>query len=1154
MARRWLLLSLFGLFLTTIVFASGPTGTITGTVTDPSGAVVRKARITVLNEATNAARDAETNDDGDYTVALLPPGRYQVTAESAGFRKSIFSDVAVDVDQTVRIDFALVIGATNEEVKVKDTPPAIQTDTSTLGQVVNNRLVQDLPLNARNFLSFALLVPGSQLPAQGSENSTEGGSLSVNGAREQSNNFLLDGVDNNDPYINQYVALPSVDAIQEFKVQSSDYSAEYGRGGGAQINVVLKSGTNAFHGTLFEYFRNRSMDARNYFDFPDCTATSVPGECGDIPALQRNQFGGTLGGPLRKDKTFFFISYEGLRLRQAQTREATVPSVNEWAAVSAPTNGILSILALVAGCPKPSDPSCEAGKNVRALYPQANVPIRLPDGTDDFGNSNTFLSAPVIRESDNLYTAKVDHHFTSVDSVSAHYSLIDQDKFDPFDPVNAFSSLPGYGSYTLNHGQNAGLEWTRVFHSKLLNELRLGFIRMRATVLQQNHGTDYNPQLGFPDVLTRPVDLGYPDVSIAGFDGIGEPVNYPQERHDTTLQVADNVAWTVGRNQFKIGADVHHLRIDNYLDFLARGEWLFLGYVAEGAAAVLGPPCNFGTSGNPGTPGCDASAYPLTELLAGVPDAATAAGKGDNTFNSLRSRGVSSYVQDDIHVVPRLLLNVGLRYEYDTPPVEALNRFSVPDLVPCPLPCTTPASFIQAGTGGVPRATYSPTYTNFGPRIGIAWRPLKTERWVVRSAYGIFYDSSIGQINVFPRINPPYYDLGLYQQNANAPPLWTPQTILLQTGGVAQDEMISPKFRNGYMQQWNADLQYEVLPDWMVDAAFVGSKGTHLSDVIDLNQQDPVTGLFPYPQFASILYVGSDASSSYNSLQLRSEKRTRSGLSLLLSYTYSKSFDDISSVFGGSVGSGLPQNSYDLSADRGPSDFNAVNRFSGSFVYDLPLHKLWARGPGWSGRLLNNWQASGIVTAQTGSPFTVVLAGGSSSAAAAFGNPARPDLIANPFVPGPVLANPTPRCQTTISQGGLAADQVKVPQSWFNPCAFVNPPTVASTGLFAFGTEGRNVLTGPGFTNIDFGLAKSMALGSENHRLMLRGDFFNLLNHPNFDIPGHVFNCVPQPQQPQVCQSVSSGYGGASFGRVPSANSNGGKPPRQIQLSLRYAF
>jgi len=1143
MDPRWLL-PFFGLVLAaTTVFASGPTGTVTGTVTDPSGAVVPKAHITVVNEATNATRDAETNDDGDYTVALLPPGRYQVTAERTGFRKSVLSDVTVDVDQTVRVDFALVIGATTEEVKVKDTPPAIQSDTSTLGQVVNNRLVQELPLNERNFLDFARLVPGSQLPAEGSENSTEGGSLSVNGAREQSNNFLLDGVDNNDPYINQYVALPSVDAIQEFKVQSSDYSAEYGRGGGAQINVVLKSGTNQFHGTLFEYFRNHVMDAKNYFDKPYCTASSTPGTCGGIPALQRNQFGGTLGGPIVKDKTFFFVSYEGLRLRQAETREATVPSQNQWNSVDTSANVMLGILSAVAGCPGSGDPSCQSGTNVRNLYPAANV--------GDPASSNTFLSTPVIRQSENYYSAKLDHHFSSVDSVSAHYSLVDNNVFSPFDPVNAFTALPGYGSYTLGHGQNAGLAWTRVFHSKLLNELRLGFIRNRFTVLQQNHGTDFNTPLGFPEGLTNAVDLGYPDIQIAGFDGIGEPVNYPQDRHDTTLQVADNVAWTVGRNQFKIGADVHRLRLDNYLDFLARGEWLYLGFITQGAAQVF---CGTNTT----NPGCDPTTYPLTELLAATPDAATLGGvpnpgsttKG-NTFNSLRSYGVSSYVQDDIHVVPRLLLNVGLRYEYTNPPVEALNRFSVPDLVPCPAPCTTPppATFIQAGTDGVPKATYSPTYTDFGPRIGFAWRPLKTERWVVRSAYGIFYDSSIAQINVFPRTNPPYYNLGLFEQNSNAPPLWTPQVIVEQPGSVPQNDMISPKFRDGYMQQWNLDLQYEVLPNWMVDAAYVGSKGTHLAAVIDKNQQDPITGAFLYPQFASILYVEPDAASSYNSLQLRSEKRTRSGLSLLLSYTYSKSFDDISSVFGGSVGSGLPQNSNDLSADRGPSDFNAVHRFVGSFVWDLPLQRLWAHGPGWSKGILDNWQAGGIVTAQTGSPFTVVLAGGNSSAAAAFGNPARPNLVGDPFVAGPVAANSDPRCQATISQGGFAADQVKVAQSWFNPCAFVNPPMGASSGLFAYGNEGRNVLTGPGFTNIDIGLSKSMALGSENHRLQLRGDFFNLLNHPNFDIPAHVFDYTCPPA-PQPCKN----FGGASFGKVLSANSYSDKPPRQIQLSMRYVF
>jgi hypothetical protein len=1077
-------------------------------VTDPSGAVVPKVHIVVINEATNAARDAETNPDGDYTIALLPPGRYRVTAQAPGFRKSIFGDVTVDVDQTVRVDFTLQVGATYEEVRVKDTAPAIQTDTSTLGQVVNNRLVQELPLNERNFLDFALLVPGSQLPAEGSQNSTQGGALSVNGAREQSNNFLLDGVDNNDPYINQYVALPSIDAIQEFKVQSSDYSAEYGRASGAQINVVLKSGTNQFHGTLFEYFRNRNLDAKNYFDLPGCTATSAPDTCGDIPALQRNQFGGTLGGPIRNDKTFFFLSYEGLRLRQAQTRVATVPSQVQWATAAALSQEIF-------GCPM--NPSCTIGQNVFNLYPAANV-------GSDLANSIKFLSAPVTRRTDNLYSAKLDQHFSATDTVSAHYSLIDQPIFNPFDPVNAFTNLPGYGSYTLNHGQNAGIEWTRVFQSRLLNEFRLGFIRMRATVLQQSHGTDYNAALGFPDVLTNPVDLGYPELSITGFDGIGEPVNYPQDRHDTTIQIADNVAWTVGRNQFKIGIDLHRVRIDNYLDFLARGEWLFLG---DTAAGILQ---QFGGS-------CDPATCALAQVLGAVPDAAI--GVSGNTYNSLRSHGVSTYVQDDIHVVPRLLLNVGMRYEYNTPPVEALNRFSVPDLSSNSAACSPVPNcqFIQAGTDGVPRATYSPTRTDFGPRIGIAWRPLKTERWVVRSAYGIFYDSSIENINIFPRINPPYYNLSFSEQNPLTCPggLCTVQDILDQPGGLVQDNTISPKFRDGYMQQWNADLQYEVLPNWMVDAAYVGSKGTHLANVIDLNQQDPATGQVPYPQFASILYVESNSNSNYNSLQLRSEKRTSAGLSLLLAYTYSKSFDDISSVFGGSVGSGLPQNSLDIQADRGPSDFNAVHRFSGSFVYDLPLRRMWKQGPDWSERLLNNWQAGGIVTAQSGSPFTVVLAGGTTSAAAAFGNPARPDLVASPFQPGTI-------------DGCSGPTQLRTPQSWFNPCAFASPAPGAIPGTFLFGNEGRNILTGPGYTNLDFGLSKSMALGGEKRRLMLRGDFFNLFNHPNFDIPAHVFDCPP------LGQSCGTPYGGASFGQILSENAYGNKPPRQIQLSARFLF
>ena len=1086
MGLRWLVIVvLLAISLGGPLRATDPTGTITGTVTDPTGAVVPGAQVTITDEETNATRVALTNDDGDFTVALLPPSRYRVAVEKPRFRRSVQANVTLDVDQTARVDFALQLGILNEELNVAGTPPIVQTDTSTLGQVIDGRQVRDLPLNERNFLSFALLAPGSQLPVEGSQNSTQGGALSVNGAREQSNNFLLEGVDNNDPYMNQYVALPSIDAIEEFKVQSSDYSAEYGRSGGAQVNVILKSGGNQFHGSAFEFFRNRNMDAKNFFDFPACAPASIPGTCGPIPRFDRNQFGGTLGGPIRKDKTFFFVSYEGLRLRQATTREATVPSQLQIQAARA---------LLPPGFNNP------AGQAVVKLLPAANVGA-------DLAASNTFVSSPVIRNSENLALFKVDHHAGPRDTLTAHWARFGEDRFNPFDPVNSFTNLPGYGSYTLNNGQNAGLGWTHVFTSSAINEFRLGFNRMRAGALQASTGINRSAELGFPDVLTNPVDLGYPNVSLLGFDGIGEPVNYPQDRHDTTVHLSDNLSWIHGRNQFKFGADIRNIQVNNYLDFVSRGEWFF----EAGTEAGLN-----------GTP-----TMALAQLMAGFPDYAIAV-KGD-TFNSLRSTGMNYYIQDDIHVVPRLLLNVGLRYEYNGPPVETHDRFSVPDLGPNSATCSPvpDCQFIRAGTNGIPRATYDRTLTDFAPRIGVAWRPLKSERWVVRSAYGIFYDVGIFNMSIFPRANPPFYDLFFFPNNGAS----LIQDIFNQPAqAIVQPNMIARNFRDGYMQQWNVDLQYEVRPNWMVDAAYVGSRGTHLGDVRDLNQTNPATGLAPYPQYSSILYVESGASSSYNALQLRSERRVGSGLTFLAAYTFSKSMDDVSAVLGGSVGSGLPQNSRDLRADRGLSDFNAQHRLTFSSVYDLPFGRLWAKGSRLRRGLLDNWQASGILTAQSGSPFTVNLAAAQAgSAISAFGNPYRPDLLANPFTAGPVMANPDPACHATISQGGLAADVVEQPASWFNTCAFAQP------AAGQFGNAGRNIMTGPGFANLDFGLSKNIHFRSEGRHLQLRGEFFNLFNHPNFDIPNRVL-------------------GGPTFGEVLSANAYGNKPPRQIQLGVKYIF
>jgi hypothetical protein len=1088
--------------------AVGPTGTIVGTVSDPSEAVIPKARVTVRNQGTNATREVLTDDDGDFSVPLLPPGLYEVSAEIAGFRRSVHSDINLEVDQTVRVDFVLQVGRPSERVVVTESVPVVQTDTSTLGQVIERKQVGELPLNERNFLTFALLVPGGQLPVQGSMNSTQGGALNVNGAREQSNDFLLDGVDNNDLYINQYSVLPSVDAIQEFKVQSGNYSAEFGRSAGAQINVVLKSGTNQFHGSGFDFVRNRHFDAKNFFDKPDCTPESIQGTCAPIPRLDRNQFGGTLGGPIQKDKTFFFASYEGLRLRQATTREANVPSQADLEGA----NGLLQGLGF------PQNPAGMAALN---LVPAANV------GSDLF-DSTTYVAAPVIQNTVDLLTIKLDRQAGSNNTFSGHYSLFNENRFNPFDPVNAFTALPGYGSYTINRGQNAGFTWTHLFSSRWVNEARLGFNRLRAAGLQQDHGINISQQMGFPTVSSNPVDWGYPNVNLYGFDGIGAPVNYPQDRHDNTYEVADNLAWNTGRHQFKFGTDIRRFQLNSYLDFLSRGDWFFDGLQQNGVC--LG-----------GLAPCQVAAVAL--LMAGVPDYVVT--ETGSTQNGLRTTGLGVYVQDDIRVLPRFTLNVGLRWEFNSPPVEIHNRFSLPDLSVSPATCNPQlpgypdCAFVQAGTEGIPRATYGKNLHDFAPRIGIAWRPLKTERFVVRSAYGIFYDENILNLNILPRFNPPFVDISALLQNSTASLVI--QDILNQQGmSVPQANFVNPNFRDAYMQDWNVDLQYEVQPNWMIDLAYVGTKGTHLPATRDMNEQNPFTQAYPYyPLFGpgSILVAEPHANSIYNALQFRSEKRVRQGLAFLAAYTWSRSIDDNSAVFAGSVSPGVPQDSYDFRLDRGLSDFQVEHRFVLSYLYDLPFGtgRRWFDNPGIINHIFGSWQMAGIATMQTGSPFTVSMpATQAGTTITSFGVPYRPDLIADPNKAGPVMTSSISGCHSTESQGGLAADSVHTPQNWFNSCAFDNPQNPL------LGTAGRNIVIGPGLNNLDFSLLKDIPFRHEGRRLEFRFEFFNLLNIPHFDIPGHTFN-------------LSTGAR-VGFGVVQSANEYGNKPPRQIQLGVRYIF
>ena len=1078
--------SVLALFLAACIgtiplFGVGTTGTIVGTVKDTTGGVIANAAVNVRNLETNASRRVQTNESGDYTVPLLPPGKYEIVVEGTGFRRAVFTDIAVAVDQTVRVDVALKIGEMNQEVTVAASTPLVQTDSSTIGQVVDEDQVKTLPLNERNFVAFALLVPGAQLPSQGSLDSTQGLALSVNGARETANNFLLDGVDNQDLVINQYSVLPMTDAIEQFKVQSSTYSAEFGRSGGAQINVVLKSGTNQFHGEGFEFVRNRHLDAKNFFDLPNCTAASVAGSCGGIPRLDRSQLGGTFGGPIRRNKTFLFVAYELLHLREATTRQATVPSQVQIAAAEAAV---------------PAAQRNPAGVNILNLYPAANVGA-------DLSTSNLFVASPIIQNREQEFVVKVDHHLNDKNTLSGHFALSYGDRLSPYDLLAAFTNLPGYGTTVITHGQNGGGTWTHVFNTRLVNELRFGYNK-ELGYFSQTDKTDHNVPLGFPDVLTKPVDLGFPNVTVAGFDGIGQPTNTPQNHPTTTLHLADNLAWNPafmgGRHQLKFGFEVRPYWYNLLFDIIARGLWAFNG----------GPTAN---SLNP-------TQNPLIQLLQGTPDFALGVSGNSNMVITTTSYG--GYVQDDYRVSPHFTLNLGLRYEYNSPPVEINNKFSDPNLTPFALTCSPKPNcqFIIAGTPGLPRGTYSPDRTDFAPRLGFAWRPFGTDRFVLRSGYGIFYDLVILNANLESELNPPFFSVVDFSNNSTNS--LTIQNILSQPPGVnpSQPSFMARNFKDAYMQQWNLDTQVELKHDLLLDVAYVGSKGTRLIVARDINQS-ALGGTPPFPAFGGITMNSSEGDSSYNALQVRSEKRASHGLAFLASYTFSKSLDDASGLFGTKAEPGYPQNSFDLSADRGLSNFNVKHRFVFSSIYELPFGRgqRWFAEPGIANRILANWKFSGILTLQSGQPFTVNRGVDQSmTGTIGLGTIDRPNLVGNPNVGGAVAGNP----------GCSAPAQVHTVADWFNPCAFVAAPG-------QFGNAGRNFLIGPDFKDVDFSVLRDIRLGGESRLLQFRAEFFNVFNHPNFDLP-------------------NSNFDGNAFAALQSANAFGGRPPRQVQLGLKFIF
>jgi hypothetical protein len=1023
-------------------------GSVRGVIADPSGGHVPAATVSLTSQETGARRSAASDARGEFTITAVPPGEYRLEAEHQGFVKySQTLTMEVNQDQEIRLEMGLAMTG-KVTIEVDGTAPLVRTESAAMGGVIDNRQIVGLPLDGRNFYQLSLLLPGVAPAAEGSAGSVRGAfSISVNGAREDANNFLLDGAYNGDPKLNGASVTPPVDAIREFEVATSTYDASFGRNAGGEISVVTRSGGNQLHGTAYEFWRNGALSGDNFF-----APSDQPG-----PKYQRNQFGGTLGGPLVRKRTFFFADYEGTRMTSGQTLITNVPTLLERA-------GDFSQSSLVAIDPGAGQPMPggkippyylnSIGLAIAALYPQ---PDRNVAGAN-------YVSSPSRTDNVNHFDVRLDHSFRRSDDLLARYSFVDDNLFDPFAGSSGDASVPGYGLRIPSRSQNAVLGETHIFTPALVNEWRLTFNRVSNGDYPQGQGTSINHQLGLPELSANPRDWGLTLISVNGFSPIGDEPTSPEHGTTNTYQMADNAAWTRGRHLAKFGFDLRILQQNAYRDIESHGFFNFTGLLL----------------GNP-----------LEELLLGAPT--ETGGATENNPQHLRSRSYDFFVNDTWRARPDLVLTLGLRYEYNSPAVDAANRADVYN--------EATGSLVQLGQSGFPRGGYNPDYRNIAPRIGLAWSPGGRNTTVFRAAYGIHYDQSPLAPGEGLYFSAPYYNFNLYYPIQGLVNLSLtnpfPSNFPLPYPGSAiafQRDLGTP-----YAQQWNFGVQWQLGKSRVFEMAYVGSKGTHLIDSRNINQPQPSVNRQnpgPNPYFSEIDIIESQANSTYHSLQGRLQQRLWRGLSLLASYTYAKSIDDASGFFNTTGDPNFPQNSYNLSAERGRSDFDMRQRFTLSYAYDLPVFK----GHRWMG----GWQSFGVLTLQTGQPFTVALLPGNDNtntgiSQLGFGANDRPNVTGNPR-----LSDPTPR-------------------EWFDTAAFTTPP------YGHFGNAGRDILDGPGFETVNFSMVKNTAV-NERLNLQFRTEFFNLLNHTNFNLPD---NFVGSP----------------TFGQVVAAGD-----PRRIQLAFKLLF
>jgi hypothetical protein len=1069
--------------LATVADAQINTGEISGVVKDSSGGVLPGATVTATHVASGIAVERVTDGEGRFFLPALRVGAWRVEARLTGLTPQMHQ-IVLEVGRTLTLDFALSVQGLTEQVEVQRTVPLLQVTTAEISDVIENRQVVQLPLNGRSFISLAQLSDSVVIPPGGTRGEAlqQAGPLpNVGGQRSGHNIYLLDGTKVTDELFNNLVINPSVDSIEEFKIQKSMYAAEFGGKASALINVVTRAGANTFHGSAFEFRRDDAFDSPNYFRPIDAA----------VPPLRQDQFGGTLGGPMRRNRSFFFGSFEGLRMKRSLTRTFTVPTaavrIGNFAGLATicdpltiPTTGVCAPFA------KNQIPTARLDPIATGLL--QSVPLPSSDRT----TQNLTSVEEQDRELDQ-FSLRLDHQLTSSDQLLARFSTFDADETQPFGTSTLQESLvPGFGRSLTTRTRNLVASYTHVFGASFLNELRFGWMTVDGGQKSVNQGNTFARDVGLLGVTSDPRDMGFPQISTAGlYSTFGDPTIFTT-RNNQHFELFNNVTLDRRAHKVKFGAYYFHLRLRPEQPDNARGAFTFTGQFTGNAFAdfLLG--------------------YP-TSAVSGI-------GRGDEDG---RTNWLHLYAQDDWRARSNLTFNLGLRYEFNQHMYDVDNRLSAIDLAAGRFVIASneegtinpdadalidqiPIPYVTSQSAGWGRGLLDPSTVRLAPRTGFALS-LDNSRAVIRGGYGIFLNQWAYSVQTAFARNLPFFFTKQIDipSDVSVPTLQTRDILTTNATGTVGGSIMDYDYSVEYSQTWSGGLQYQLRPSTMAEISYMGTWTLGADNATVRNVPEPGPGPIqprrPIPQLSRINAIRFDGKSIYHGLTLRMERRLADKFAYNVSYTLSHSTDDASSPGATESEANVPQNVrniFDATGEWALSSFDHRHQFIASGVYQFP--SLNDAGEIVSA-LVGDWRVNAIVIAQAGAPFTVNVSVDRANIGA--GPAQRPDQLRDPNLPS----------------------GERSPERWFDTSAF------ALQAPFTFGSAPRNSVIGPGYANVDVALAKTWTLGGSS-QLEFRWEVFNLLNRVNFDLPNRIF-------------------GNPNFGRIFSA-----KNPREMQFGLRYAF